>query len=103
MAERSCRKPRRLIETVPSDDIDSCLAGSSVVDPLLHFEDLPPLPSFPMLATSAVASKVPSKPPSEEVKIKVLAEGYAPWASAQPHPSPLPSTNVQKDFNTKGL
>ena len=94
------RKCRHLTESVPSEDVDFCLAGSSIVDPLLHFEDLPPLPSSPMLATSAVASKVPSKPSSEEVTIEVVAEGYAPWASAQPHSSPLPSTNDQKDLNT---
>ena len=57
LAERRRRKRRRLTEPIPSDDIDFCLAGSSVVDPLLHFEDLPPLPSSPMLATSEVASK----------------------------------------------
>ena len=99
LAEPRRRKRRRLTESVPSEDVDFCLAGSSVVGPFLHFEDLPPLPSSPMLATSAVASKVPSKPSSEEVTIKVLAEGYAPWASAQPHSSPLPSTNDQKDLN----
>ena len=98
LAERRRRKRRRLNEPTTSDDIDFCLAGPSVVDPLLHLEDLPPLPSSPMLATSEVASQEPSKQSSEEVTAEVLAEGYAPWASAQPHSSPLPSTNNQKDF-----
>ena len=93
LAERRRRKRRRLAETVPSDDVDFCLAGSSVVDPLLHLEALPPLPSSPTLETSAVVSQVPSTPPSEEVTITVLAEGYASWASVQP--SPLPSTTDQ--------
>ena len=60
---------------------------------------MPPLPSSPTLATSEVASRDPSVPSSEEVTVEVLAEGYAPWASAQPHSSPLPNTNNQKDFN----
>ena len=79
LAERRRRKRRRLKEpTTTSDDVDFCLAGSSVVYPLLHLEDLPPLPSSPTLATTEVASQEPSKQPSEEVKAKVLAEGYAP-------------------------
>ena len=93
LAERRRRKRRRLAETIPSDDVDFCLAGSSVVDPLLHLEALPPLPSSPTLETSAVVSQVPSTSPSEEVTITVLAEGYASWASVQP--SPLPSTADQ--------
>ena len=99
LAERRRRKRRRVNEPTTSDDIDFCLAGSSVVDPLLHLEDLPPLPSSPTLATSEVASRDSSVPSSEEVTVEVLAEGYAPWASAQPHSSPLPNTNNQKDFN----
>ena len=98
LAERRRRKRRRINEHTTSDDIDFCLAGSSVVDPLLHLEDLPPLPSSPTLATSEVASQQPSKQSSEEVTVEVLAEGYVPCASAQPLSSPLPSTNVQKDF-----
>ena len=97
LAERRRRKRHSLTEPVPSDDVDTCLVGSSVVDPLLHFEDMPPLPSSPTLATTEVASK----PSSEEVTIEVLAEGYAPWASTQPLSSPLPSTNDQKDLNAK--
>ena len=93
----SRRKRRCLADPIPSDDVDFCLAGSSVVDPLLHFV-LPPLPSSPTLTTSEVALEVPSITPSEEVTVEVLAEGYAPWASAQPHSSPLPSTNNQEDF-----
>ena len=58
---------------------------------------MPPLPSSPTFTTSAVASQVPSKPPSEEVTIGILAEGYSPWSSAQP--SPLPSTIDQKALN----
>ena len=103
LAERRRRKRRRLNEHTTSGDIDFCLAGSSVVDPLLHLEDLPPLPSSPTLATSEVALQEPSKQSSEEVKAEVLAEGYAPWASAQPHSSPLPSTNNQKDFPAKKI
>ena len=99
LAERRRRKRRRLTEPVPSDDVDSCLTGSSVVDPLLHLERLPPLPSSPTLATSEVALRDPSVPSSEEVTVEVLAEGYAPWASAQPHSSSLPNTNNQKDFS----
>ena len=99
LAERRRRKRRRLTEPVPSDDVDSCLTGSSVVDPLLDLERLPPLPSSPTLATSEVALRDPSVPSSEEVTVEVLAEGYAPWASAQPHSSPLPNTNNQKDFS----
>ena len=97
LAERRRRKRHRLAETIPSDDIDFCLAGSSVVDPLLHLEALPPLPSSPTLKTSAVVSQVSSKPPSEEVTIGVLSEGYASWASVQP--SPLPSTTDQTALN----
>ena len=88
LADRRRRKRRRLADHIPSDDADFCLAGSSVVDPLLNLEDLPPLPSSPMLATSEVASQDPSEPSSEEVTVEVLAEGYAPWASAMPR-SPL--------------
>ena len=88
LAERRRRKRRRTNEHTTSDDIDFCLAGSSVVDPLLHLEDLPPLPSSPTLATSEVASQAPSEPSSEEVTVEVLAEGYAPWASAMPHSPP---------------
>ena len=98
LAERCRRKRRRINDHTKSDDIDFCLAGSSVVDPLLHLEDLPPLPSSPTLATSEVASQEQSKQSGEEVKAEVLAEGYAPWALAQPHSSPLPSTNNPKDF-----
>ena len=99
LAERRRRKRCRFTETVRSDDVDFCLAGSSVVDPLLHLEDLPPLPSSPTLPTSEVALEVPSVPPSEEVTIGVLADGYTPWASAQRHSSPLPSTTDQKALN----
>ena len=81
LAERHCRKRRRLTEPIPSDDVDFCLAGS-VVDPLLHFEDLPPLPSSPTLTTSEFALEVPSVSPSEEVNIEVLAEGYTPWPAS---------------------
>ena len=98
LAKRRRRKRHRLNEHTTSDNIDFCLAGSSVVDPLLHLEDLPPLPSSPTLATSEVASQEPSKQSNEKVMAEVLAEGYTPWASAQPHSSPLPSTNNQKDF-----
>ena len=98
LAERRRQKRRRVNEHTTSDDIDFCLAGSSVVDPLLHLEDLPPLPSSPTLATSEVASRDPSEPSGEEVMVEVLAEGYAPWSPVQPFPSPLPSTNVQTDF-----
>ena len=93
-----CRRKSRLTDPIPSDDVDFCLAGSSVVDPLLHFEDLPPLPSSPTLTTSEVPLEVPSITPSEEVTVEVLTEGYAPWASAQPHSSHLPSTNNHQDF-----
>ena len=99
LAERRRRKRRRLTEPVPSEDVDSCLTGSSVVDPLLQLERLPPLPSSPTLATSEVASRDTSIPSSEEVTVEVLAEGYAPWASAQPHSSHLPNANNQKDFS----
>ena len=99
LAERRRLKRRHLNEPSTSDDVDFCLTGSSVVDPLLHLEDLPPLPSSSKLTTSEVALEVPSVSPSEEVNIEVLAEGYAPWASAQPHSSPLPVPNVQKDFS----
>ena len=100
LAERRHRKRRRLADPVPPDNVDFCLAGSSVVDPLLHFEDLPPLPSSPTLTTSEVTLEVPSVSPNKEVTVEevtALAEGYAPWASAQPHSSPLPSTNDHKD------
>ena len=99
LAERRRRKRRRLTDSMPSDDVDFCLAGSSVVDPLLHLTDLPPLPSSPTKATSEVTSQEPSVSSSEEITVEVLAEGYAPWASAQSHSSPLPNTNKQKDFN----
>ena len=99
MAERRRRKRRRPTGSMPSDDVDFCLAGSTVVDPLLHLTDLPPLPSSPTMATSEIASRDTSVPSSEEVTVEVLAEGYAPWASAQPHSSPLPNTNNQKDFS----
>ena len=47
LAERRRRKRCCFADPVPPDNVDFCLAGSSVVDPLLHFEDLllflPPL------------------------------------------------------------
>ena len=98
LAERRRRKRCHVKEPITPDNVDFCLAGSSVVDPLLHLEDLPPLPSSPTLATSKVASQDPSEPSSEEVTVEVLAEGYAPWASVQPHSPPLPKTINQKDF-----
>ena len=97
--KRRRRKRRRLTAPVPSDNVDSCLIGSSVVDPLFHLEQLPPLPSSPTLVTSEVASKALSTPPSEEAVVKVLAEGYVPWVPVLTHSSSLPSTNVQTDFS----
>ena len=95
LAERRRRKRRRLTDSMPSDDVDFCLAGSSVVDPLLHLTDLPPPPSSPTKATSEDASQEPSVSSSEEVTVEVLAERYAPWASAQSH-SPLCPIPISK-------